>query len=131
MEPKPYMLEVVAPVFPVTDIKRSLAYYTEKLLFTVGFEWADTPEEDIRYAILQSGNCELHLRYRETPHPTVAYVFVDGVKDYYEAVKTRHATITGEIDDHPWEMREFEVTDPDGNRLIFGEHLSRLGGEGE
>lgn len=130
MKPAPYKLEVVAPIFPVTDIKRSLAYYTGKLLFTVGFEWADTPEEAIRYAILQNGNCELHLTYRETPHPTVAYFFVDGVKGYYEAVKAKNATITCDIEDHPWEMREFEVTDPDGNRLIFGEHLSRLGGEG-
>jgi uncharacterized glyoxalase superfamily protein PhnB len=32
------------------------------------------------------------------------------------------------LETQPWDMREFEVTDPDGNRLIFGEHVSRLDG---
>lgn len=58
-----------------------------------------------------------------------AYVFVDGVADYYEVVKARGADIREELQDYPWGMREFEVTDFDGNRLIFGEHLSRIEGE--
>jgi catechol 2,3-dioxygenase-like lactoylglutathione lyase family enzyme len=124
--PARYKLEVVAPIFPVTDIKRSLEYYTEALLFVVGFEWADASDEAIRYAVLQSGNCELHLTHSEKPQRAVAYFFVDGVIEYYEAVKARNSNITCEIEDQPWEMREFEVADPDGNRLIFGEHLSRL-----
>lgn len=125
-EPDRYTLEVVAPVFPATDVQRSLEYYTGALLFIVGFEWADAPEEPVNYAILRNGNCELHLAQSETPRPTVAYFFVDGVMEYHETVKARNATITCGIEDHPWEMREFEVADPDGNRLIFGEHVSRL-----
>ncbi len=44
--------------------------------------------------------------------------------DHYEAVRARNATTTCGIEDHLYEKREFEVADPDGNRLIFGEHLS-------
>ncbi len=123
-----YKLEVVAPVFPVTDVKRSLEYYVEQLSFTIAFQWADRPEDPVRYAILQNGNCELHLSHSKDPVRTTAYVFVDGVSAFYEAVKVRSPNLTCEIEDQPWEMREFEVADPDGNRLIFGEHLSRLVG---
>ena len=121
-----YKLEVVAPIFPVTDLQRSVAYYTRSLLFSVGFEWADTDGEPVRYAILQNGNTELHLTAAETSRQVVAYFFVDGVAAYYDAVKAAGAKITCEIEDLPWDMREFEIADPDGNRLIFGQHLSRI-----
>lgn len=121
-----YKLEVVAPIFPVTDIQRSLTFYTESLLFELGFEWADADEEPVRYAVLHNGNTELHLTEAETAHEVVAYFFVDGVAAYYAAVRAAGAKVTCEIEDHPWDMREFEVTDPDGNRMIFGEHLSRI-----
>ncbi len=120
-----YRLEVVAPIFPVTDVKRSLEYYVQQLPFTIAFQWADRPEDPVRYAILQNGNCELHLSHSEDPVRTQAYFFVDGVSAFYKAVTARAPNITCDIEDHPWEMREFEVADPDGNRLIFGERLDR------
>ncbi len=124
-----FKLEVVAPVFPVTDMSKSLRFYTDQLLFKVGFEWSDNDQEPPRYSILQQGNTELHLTLTTEARATVAYFFVDNVEGYYEAVKAKGANITEEITDYPWDMREFEVTDPDGNRVIFGEHLSRLKGK--
>ncbi len=126
----PFKLEVVAPVFPVTDVGRSVDYYRDALLFEVAFEWADSDDEPVRYAILQNGDTEVHLTEAETARETIAYFFVDSVAGYYAAVKGKGAKITSEIKDYPWEMREFEVADPDGNRLIFGEHLSRIEGTG-
>jgi len=125
-----YKLEVAAPVFPVTDVTRSLAFYTEKLKFESSFEWADSEDEPINYAILQNGNTELHLTKAETPRDTVAYYFVDGIQEYYETVKQTGVDLASDIADQPWEMREFEVADPDGNRVIFGEHISRIEGAG-
>jgi len=122
----PYKLEVAAPIFPVTDVRRAIAYYTMSLMFEIGFEWSDSDSEPVRYAVLQSGNTELHLTETEAPRETIAYFFVDGVQMYYEEVRRHGAQITREIEDHPWEMREFEVADPDGNLIVFGEHLSRL-----
>lgn len=123
-----YRLEVVAPIFQASDLKRSLDYYTGALQFVVSFQWADHADEAVRYAVLQNGNCELHLTHARQPLGSAAYFFVDGVTAFYEAVRTRNANITCEIEDQPWEMREFETSDLDGNRLIFGEHLSRLAG---
>ncbi len=121
-----YKLEVVAPIFPVTDLKRAVEYYRDALLFDVGFEWADAPDDSIRYAILQSGNTELHLTTASEAKTVVAYFFVDNVAGYYDAIRNTAANIVQDIQDYPWEMREFEVVDPDGNRIIFGEHLSRI-----
>ncbi len=121
-----FSLDVVAPVFPVTDIKRALSYYTEKLLFESSFEWADSEQEPLNYAVLRKNAAELHLTVSKDRHATVAYIFVDNVKGYYDAIKDTGAEITHEMADYPWDMREFEIADPDGNRIIFGEHLSRI-----
>lgn len=122
-----FTLELVAPVLQVGDLATALAHYRDKLLFDVAFEWADSDGEPPNYAIVRQGNCELHLTLSRQPHPTVAYIFVDRVGACYDALKASGANITHDIADQPWEMREFEVVDPDGNRLIFGEHLSRIG----
>jgi len=119
-------LTVVAPIFAVTDVRRALEYFAGKLMFTVAFQWADADDAPIRYAILQSGDCELHVSHSEKPHKCFAYFFVRGVREYYEIVKANGALITQHLQDLPWDMREFEVADPDGNTLIFGEHLSNI-----
>lgn len=125
-EKNPYRCAVIALIFPITDLAQAVAYYRDQLLFSVGFEWADEPDEPMRYAILQNGDVEIHLTHSETASPTNAYVFVDDVSALYEAISARGPTITEPLTDHPWDMREFEVSDPDGNRLVFGEHLSRI-----
>ena len=121
-----FSLEVVAPVFQVTDMKRTLSYYSECLFFNVGFEWADDPGESIRYAVLQQNDTELHLTSVDSPRGSTAYFFAANVKGYYEAVMASGAEIVHKLEDQSWKMREFEVRDPDGNALVFGEHLSRI-----
>jgi catechol 2,3-dioxygenase-like lactoylglutathione lyase family enzyme len=126
-EQRDYLLEVVAPVFPVTDIERARRFYTEVLLFEVAFEWVEHEGEAPAYLIVRSGGTELHLSLAQAPHKTVAYVFVDNVAAYYDAIQAAGGEVAEPLADQPWEMREFEVADPDGNALIFGEHLSRSG----
>jgi predicted enzyme related to lactoylglutathione lyase len=48
------------------------------------------------------------------------------VEDYSRLVRANGAAITQELADQPSEVREFEVADPDGNALIFGEPLARI-----
>lgn len=126
MTKEDFSLEVAAPVFQVTDIKRALKYYSDCLFFRVGFEWADQPSEAIRYAVIQQNDTELHLTSTASPSQSTAYFFTANVKGCYDAVMAAGAEIAHHIEDQPWEMREFEVRDPDGNALVFGEHLSRI-----
>ena len=121
-----FKLEVIAPILAVTQMDRALRYYTQSLGFETNFEWADNPDEPIRYAILRQGNTELHLTLADQPKPVIAYIFTAGIDAAYLAMQKAGASISEEIANQAWDMREFEVTDLDGNRIIFGEHLSRL-----
>ncbi len=118
--------EVLAPVFRVADVVRSRSYYVKKLGFECHFEWADEHEGAPRYVILRQGRTELHVSQSKQSTPSTAYVFVAGIQEYYDTVSGADAVITQQIQDFPWNMREFEVQDPDDNKLVFGEHLSRL-----
>ena len=116
----------IAPVVRVSDLGQSIAYYRDSLKFTVAFEWADGEGEPVRYAVLEYGKAGIHLTQSDQPGGTTAYCFVDGIDAYHALVKTAGANITEDIKDQPWRMREFETRDPDGNVLLFGEHLDRV-----
>jgi len=124
----PASLSHIAPVFRTTDLAAAHAYYRDKLLFETRFEWKDSEAELVRYAIVGRDGIELHLTAISEARPSVAYCFVVDVAGYYAEVKAAGANITEAIADQPWEMREFETRDPDGNVLIFGEHLSGIEG---
>ncbi len=116
-------LESIAPVFMVTDVRRAAAYYTGMLLFEIAFEWADEDGGPVRYVIVKKDDCVLHLSQAEAAREAVAYIGLRGISDYYDSVRAAGANVTEELQDWPWGMREFETTDPDGNRLIFGEDI--------
>ena len=120
-------LSHIAPVLQVSDLTAAIAYYRDRLLFEVRFEWADREGEPVRYAVLGRENAGLHLTRCEAPNPSTAYCFVDGIDGYHALVKEAGANITEDIADQPWQMREFETVDADGNVLLFGEHLDRGG----
>ena len=118
-------LGLIAPVFAVADIKRTKDYYTDKLGFDIDFEWADHEGDPIRYISVGKNDRHLHFSQSGNPHKAMAYFFIDDVENYYKAVKESGADVTKDLKDWPWEMREFEVADPDGNRLIFGQDISQ------
>jgi len=124
-EPTP-RLSHIAPVFSVADLTASLAYYRDRLLFEVRFEWADAEGAQARYAILCRDAVELHLSSGAARNQATAYCFVEDVDGYYAKVMKAGANITEALADQPWKMREFETRDPDGNALVFGEHLDRI-----
>ncbi len=50
----------------------------------------------------------------------MVYVQVKGVDAYYSELKGRNVH-SSYLDDRPYGMRDFEILDPSGNRLAFGE----------
>ncbi|WP_434054876.1 MAG: glyoxalase superfamily protein [Roseibium sp.] len=120
---RPPKVSHIAPVLRVKDLAQSIAYYRDSLKFTVAFEWADGEGEPVRYAVLEYGKAGVHLTQSDQPGGTTAYCFVDGIDAYHALAKAGGANITEDIKDQPWRMREFETRDPDGNVLLFGEHL--------
>jgi catechol 2,3-dioxygenase-like lactoylglutathione lyase family enzyme len=107
-----------ASVLYVKDMAASLAYYRDKLGFTVRFSWEDPP----RYACLSLGEAAVHLNSYLPPAATaVVCIFCTGVDALHDALAARGAAISSGLTTHPYGMRDFIVTDPDGHQLIIGQ----------
>jgi uncharacterized glyoxalase superfamily protein PhnB len=107
------------PVFTVRNLDEALAYYRDKLGFTVSWTWGDPASR----AGVSLDDVEIQLEGEglgAPPGPSVVYCHMVDVETYYESCLTRGATILMEIGDRPWGMRDFRVIDPSGNRLGFG-----------
>ncbi len=112
-----------ATVIPVTDIFVSLDYYCNKLGFSQNFLWKEPPE----YAVLKRGDTSIHLTLIpefEPPKPRVtqAYIFVNEVEALHREFVAKGVRITAELDEQEYHMKDFDITDPDGNILTFGEN---------
>ncbi len=53
-----------------------------------------------------------------------AYIEVDGIDDYHKELATR-AVLLGDVADRPYGMRDFAVIDRSGNRIVFGQAITR------
>ncbi len=111
-----------ATIVPVADVAQSAAFYRDKLGFSIEFTWQQPPT----YAVLRGGEqVSLHLsqsdQNQQGPGKGVAvYVFVHDPDQLYAQYKLAGAPITTPIGNRDYHMRDFDVTDPDGNVLCFG-----------
>ena len=107
-----------ATVLYVKDLPAARAYYRDKLGFAGDFIWGDPPY----YACLSLGDAAIHLNSSLPPAATsVVCIFCKGVDALHDALLARGANITRATTTHPYGMRDFIITDPDGHQLIFGQ----------
>ncbi len=112
--------ESVSPVLPVTDVERSIAHYTEKLGFALDFTWEEPPT----YGSVQRDGFAIHLARRgdgQSIQRVCLYICVDDVDGYFESCRAAGVRILHEVADQPYGMREFDIEDPDGHVLCFGQ----------
>lgn len=110
----------VHPVLFAKDLQEALAYYRNKLGFRVSWTYGSPAFR----AGVAFDSLELQLTDDAQQPPAVPanlYFHVTGVDAYYARCRERGATLSSELEDRPWGMRDFRVTDPTGNRLGFGE----------
>lgn len=103
----------VVPILSTSDAAAAVAWYAQ-YGFTQSFEHRFEPHLPA-YVGIERDDAQIHLSEHggDAPGPALLYIWVDAVEPL--------AAITGaEIDDMPW-ARDFEITDPDGNRLRFAE----------
>lgn len=118
---KPNNISSIAPILPVRDLSRSLSFY-EQLGFTTEFLWQEPPT----YAVLTANEANLHLsllapQHRDRKVRSVLYLFVQDVDQMYESCQAAGLAIEVELGDRDYGMRDFELLDPDGHLLTFGE----------
>jgi len=110
-----------AAVLHVKDMPAALAYYRDKLGFTVSFTWEDPP----RYICLRLGDASIHLSSHAPPAgPSHVCIFCSGVDALHAQLVARGVKIEVPIADRPYGMRDFDIIDPDGHRLVFGQGIS-------
>lgn len=120
----------IEPFIKCSQIKTSLAFYSELLDFTVVQAPDPDPESFLSmYAFLQREGSFIHLSQHsgDGVFGNVIYIRVKDLDQTYatfigNGLKIQDkAGITMEPVTQTWGMREFSVTDPDGNRITFGQ----------
>jgi catechol 2,3-dioxygenase-like lactoylglutathione lyase family enzyme len=112
----------MSPQLLVTDLERSIEFYTRKLGFDLDFRYGDFYAGIIKheYSIhLKSGHPSIEERKRRRINEDLDIVFsVDGIEDLYEEMLTSAAEIIQPLRQMPY-AKEFYVADPDGYIIGF------------
>ena len=125
-------LKRLTPMLNVSDIERSLDFYRE----IVGFELASPRQavEEWRWAWIKAGDCELMLSESGGPAnqvaqtdpshdegwPAIYYFYPEDVVALHADVKRKGFQVS-DLRVTFYGMKEFEVRDPDGHILWFGQ----------
>jgi catechol 2,3-dioxygenase-like lactoylglutathione lyase family enzyme len=117
----------ITPQLRTTDLDASIRFYTEKLGFSVEFQFEGF------YAGIRAGNASFHLKLVDDPDPSIPFVVEGehlhlyfGVEDAVAAaaeLKQRGVPLTQEVRDTEWGTREFALRDDQGHTLYFGQRL--------
>lgn len=109
------------PEIPVSNVEKAAEYYVNVLGFH--FDWGD---DSAGIGGISQGACRMFLTnapFREhygTAGPAMIWLNLDSkhaVDELYQRWRDAGAKILAEPADKPWRLREFTVTDPDGNQL--------------
>lgn len=109
-------LRRILPELPLSDVPAGVAYYRDILGFRINHAQSDLgvmDRDDITLLLIQRG--ELHTGIGS------CYVYVRDVDALHAELKAKGAKPRGEPISHPWGLRDFQVLDPEGNRITFGQ----------
>ena len=124
----------IAPYFIVDDVVATANFYRDKLGFTYERFWSEPPAFCM---VMRSGIVIMLSQFEQTgvmsPNSRVdpeggawdANVWVNDVDGLYAEFKSNGVTIVRDICDQVYGCRDFDIEDPNGNRLCFGQDLNR------
>ncbi len=114
--------EAVTPRLPVLDIETALGFYQHALGFQQGWKWGEPASHAnvCRDAI----SLDLIVVPAGREGTAMVYVQLSGVDAYYAELQAR-GVLPGDLGDRPYGMRDFQITDPSGNRIAFGQPKQR------
>lgn len=119
----PATFHAIHPVLGARDVPLAVAWYVERLGFTLMFNDADP----IRYAGVRRDDVELHLQWQEDRYfpaegedaPAYRFLVDDPDALYAEFRASGALAATAHLRDTPWHTREFGAYDLNGNALMF------------
>jgi GNAT superfamily N-acetyltransferase/uncharacterized glyoxalase superfamily protein PhnB len=114
------MIRKSEPIFAVSDVRATIAYYRTVLGFESEWLWGDPPTFG---AVLWEG-IQIMFCLQPDLQPKVGghqHMFmVENVQELYERHKAAGAEIFSEIGNKPWGVCEYTVRDLNGYHLRFG-----------
>ena len=120
-----YWFSKVTPVLLVSDLQRSLDFYTDVLRFQLG--WRMTGDAGGEMCMIESGgvaillSTETHLGEKPVLSGTL-YIETQDVDEFFTMVKDR-VELVWPLEDMAYGQREFGIRDPDGYTLAFAQPL--------
>ena len=105
------------PVFFVEHVGRSLAFYTEKLGFSVENRYEEDGE--ILVAQVNRENCEILLNCQQPQKTGRGRMFISLDMEGLRALRAEFEKRGAPIVDGWWGYDTMIITDPDGNELFF------------
>lgn len=112
-------------IFHVSDIERSIAFYTGPMGFQLDFRYG----EPTTYAGLSLGPVYLHITtlrpYKDDTGHGNLYISFDEVDSLNQRLSAAGVDFYCPLGDRDYGMRDFSVRDPDGNQIGIGAELSR------
>jgi catechol 2,3-dioxygenase-like lactoylglutathione lyase family enzyme len=100
------------PILAGSDLDRTQGYYA-----SLGFRLVERHEH---YLVMHSGGTELHFSSRPDTPAVVVFLQVVDAGAVWKRLRSDGVDGLGPVRDQPWGLREFVVTDPDGNRIRIG-----------
>ena len=120
------MLKQVSPTLHVANMRRALSFFEGSLGFRCTFKLDDDLHPEIPYAIVARDGVEIHLQLRDAAAGTSAcYITVDDADVVWAEVQKAGVRVTRPIENSGYGMRDFNIADPDGNSLGFGQPLGK------
>ena len=125
------IIEGIAPIVPVSNVARTVAFFTD----TLGFE-ARTQDEDFALVARQGAGVSLVRATDEqaleaTRTNISAYIWVEDLDGLWAELEAKLTPLGDQRVRAPfvqdYGMREFHVKDPDGFLLFFGEIADQTG----
>lgn len=125
-------LQSAAPFLLVPDVFSTAEYYRDALGFEFEQFWGEPP----RFVMVRRDGITIMLRshadlgadvarpnHARVPHSFDAYVWVEDVDALHAELAQRGARVLYPPCDQPHDCREFEIEDPNGYRICFGQDL--------
>jgi len=115
----------IIAMLPVRNLATSIEFYG-KLGFNVhqrndGWGWAMLAHGDCRLMLDRSIN-----QQPDAPRQSVLYLYLDDIAAYHRQVRESGLSVP-DPDQTFYEMTEFRIEDPDGNRLWIGQDKTAHG----
>ena len=106
------------PELPVADVEQAQIYYRDVLGFDIVWTY---PDKSIG-GVARDG-IAIFLSKQNDVSPNRHWIFADDIDATFEEMKARGANITEGIENKSWNLRQFTIEDPDGNRFTFHHDL--------